>query len=80
MQLVPIALGKKQVITYVTFQNKCSKVCTKYVSSIERRKNYSNKWIAGTESVCASNVRDHAQNDQHTQAMHVLRRDYAKAS
>lgn len=58
---------------------KC-KICTRYELSIDRRKKYSNKWIVGTESVCASNVRDRAQNEQHTHAIHLLRKDQAKAS
>ena len=56
---------------------KC-KVCTRFQLSIQGRKNFSNKWIIGVESVRASNVQDHAQNDQH--AMHLLRlwfRDWA---
>ena len=57
---------------------KC-KVCTKFESKIEGRKNFSNKWIVGAESVRASNVRDHAQNDQHAQSMILLKKDKAKA-
>ena len=57
---------------------KC-KVCTRFQSSIQGRKNFSNKWIVGAESVCASNVRDHAQNNQHAHAMHLLKKDQAVA-
>ena len=55
------------------------KVCTKFQSSIQDRKNFSNKWIVGAESVRASNVRDHTQNDQHTHVMHLLKKDQAVA-
>ena len=38
---------------------KC-KVCLKYKSRIESRRNYSDKWLVGVESVRTSNIRDHA--------------------
>ena len=52
--------GKKVVV-----QLKC-KVCSDFVEKIRGRKNFSEKWIVGADSVRVSNVRDHAQNDQHT--------------
>ena len=52
--------GKKVVV-----QLKC-KVCSGFVEKIRGRKNFSEKWIVGADSVRVSNVRDHAQNDQHT--------------
>ena len=39
-------------------------VCTKFVDKIRGRKNFSDKWICGADSVRTSNVRDHAHNDQ----------------
>ena len=47
---------------------KC-KVCLKYKSRIESRRNYSDKWLVGAESVRTSNIRDHAHSDQHLYAM-----------
>lgn len=47
---------------------KC-KVCLKYKSRIEHRRNYSNKWLVGAESIRTSNIRDHARSDQHLYAM-----------
>ena len=45
------------------------KVCKERISC---RKNFSSKWIIGADSVRVSNVRDHAQNDQHTHVMCLL--------
>ena len=47
---------------------KC-KVCLKYKSRIESKRNYSDKWLVGAESVRTSNIRDHARSDQHLYAM-----------
>ena len=47
---------------------KC-KVCTKFVDKIRGRKNFSDKWICGADSVRTSNVRDHAHNDMHIHAV-----------
>ena len=47
---------------------KC-KVCLKYKSRIESRRNYSDKWLVGAESIRTSNIRDHARSDQHLYAM-----------
>ena len=57
---------------------KC-KVCTKFESKIEGRKNFINKWILGAESARASNVRDHAQNDKHAHSMALLNKENAVA-
>ena len=65
--------GGKNVVVKL----KC-KVCTAFKSKIEGRKNFSSKWIEGADSVRLSNVRDHAQNDQHTHAMHLLKIQHAK--
>ncbi len=66
--------GKK-----VVEKMKC-KVCTKFQPSIEGRKNYSSKWIIGADSIRASNVKDHAKNDQHTHAMMLLTKEKARAA
>ena len=52
---------------------KCG-VCVKFQSSIERRRNYSDKWISGADSVRTSNIRDHAKTDQHKHAMMLLKK------
>jgi len=63
--------GKK-----VVAQLKC-KACTEFVERIRGRKNFSDKWIAGADSVRISNVRDHAKNDQHTHAMALMKKQRA---
>ena len=69
-----ILAGKR----YVT-KLKC-RICRKYNSSIIGRRNYSDKWIEGAESVRTTNIRDHSKSDQHVHAMNLYKRDMAKAS
>ena len=57
---------------------KC-RVCTKYRDRILGRKNFSDKWISGADSVRTTNVLDHAKSDQHVHAMNLLRREQAQA-
>lgn len=57
---------------------KC-RVCTKYRDRILGRKNFSDKWISGADSVRTTNVLDHAKSDQHVHAMNLLRRKQAQA-
>jgi len=57
---------------------KC-KVCTKHKARISGRKHFSNKWIEGAESVRTSNIRDHANADQHIHAMEIQQREQAQA-
>ena len=40
-------------------------VCTKYKERIWSRRNSSDRWLIGAESVRNSNIRDHAVSDQH---------------
>ena len=47
---------------------RCS-ICTKFKTGIVTRRNFSERWIAGAESVRNSNIRDHARSDQHTHTM-----------
>ena len=42
------------------------------------RRNYSDKWISGAESVQNSNIRDHSTSDQHKHAMLLLKRAQAR--
>ena len=56
----------KKVVTKL----KC-KICTKFKARINGRKHFSNKWIEGADSIKTSNIRDHANADQHIQAMEL---------
>ena len=58
---------------------RCS-TCTKFKMEIVSRRNFSERWIAGAESVRNSNIRDHARSDQHIHTMNLLKREQAKAS
>ena len=55
--------GGKRVVSKL----KC-KICEKFVSKICGRKHFSDKWIVGADSVRSSNIKDHAECDQHTEA------------
>ena len=55
------------------------KVCIKYQLSIESRRNYSDKWILGADSIRNSNIRNHARSDQHAHAMLLLRKSQAQS-
>ena len=66
--------GRKKIVDKL----KC-KLCTKFESKIEGRENFSNQWILAADSVRASNVRDHAQNDQHAHSMALLKKENAVA-
>ena len=52
--------GAKKIVAKL----KC-KVCVKFESKIAGRRNYSNKWIVGADSVRTSNIKEHARTDQH---------------
>ena len=58
---------------------KC-KVCTEFVDSIRGRKHFSEKWIAGADSLQISNVRDHAQNDQQAHAMSLVKKKRSQSA
>ena len=47
---------------------------------IRGRRNFSDKWICGADSIRTSNVRDHARNDMHSHAMSLLQKERADAS
>lgn len=53
------------------------KACVRFQSKIEGRRNYSDKWISGADSVRNSNIKDHSGSDQHTHAMMLLRKEQA---
>ena len=67
--------GRKSLVSKL----RCT-VCTKFKATIESRRNFSEKWLLGAESVRTSNIRDHAKADQHTQAMNLLKREHARVS
>ena len=66
--------GRKSLVSKL----RCT-VCTNK-ASIEPRRNFSEKWLLGAESVRTSNIRDHAKADQHIQAMNLLKREHARVS
>ena len=67
--------SKKKIVTKL----RCA-VCSKFKTSIATRRNFSEKWLLGAESVRTSNIRDHAKADQHTHAMTLLKREHARKS
>ena len=62
---------------YVTRLN-CT-ICAKYKLRIMGRWNYSDRWIAGVDSLRTSYIRDHAHSDQHEHAMSLLLKEKAVA-
>jgi hypothetical protein len=46
---------------------KC-RICAKYKHRIVGRKNFSDKWVSGADSVRTTNLLDHAKSDQHVHA------------
>ena len=61
------------------FVNKLScTVCKKFKTKICGTRNFSYKWIDGAESIRTSNIKDHAQSQQHDNAMALLKREQAK--
>ena len=63
--------GKKAVVAL-----RCS-VCCRFKERIESSRNFSNKWIVGTDSLRTSNIRDHARTNQHCMAMNLLEKEHA---
>ena len=46
-------------------------MCIRYKSRIESRRNFSDKWLLGADSVRTSNIRDYTRSDQHIHAMSI---------
>ena len=67
--------GMKKVVAKL----KC-KVCSEFADNIRGRKNFSEKWIAGADSVRISNVRDHSRNDQDAHAMSLLKKQRSQSA
>ena len=53
--------------------------CAQFAERIRGRRNFSENWIVGADSVCTSNIRDHDRNDQHTHAMSLLNKQRAES-
>ena len=57
-----------------------AKVCVKFQPKIAGRRNYSNKWIVGADSLRTSNIKDHARTDQHNHAMLLLKKEQSSSA
>ena len=54
-------------------------MCIQYQSSVKGRRNYSDKWVLGADSVRTSNIQDHSCSEQHAHAMLLLIKSQAQA-
>ena len=70
---------EKDDVKTVVAKLKC-KVCTEFIDKIRGRKNFSEKWIVGADSVRVSNVYDHAKNEQPTHAMSFLKKHRSEST
>ena len=82
-----VSEGGKKVVQRL----KCL-VCSKFKASIRGRRNFNDRWIVGADSVRTSidirieylwyqpNVKDHAESDQHTHAMQLLKKEQGIAA
>lgn len=52
-------------------------VCSKFKVILPKRRNFSEKWLWGAESVRTSNIRDHTKADEHA---HAMKREHARKS
>ena len=66
--------GRKNIVTKL----RCS-VCAKFKTRIAPRRNISEQWLRGVESVHTSNSHDHARADQHIYANHAAVTAYIAA-
>ncbi len=55
------------------------RVCTKFKNKICSRKNYSDNWVSGANSVRTTDIIDHAKSDQHWHAMNFQRKEQVQA-
>ena len=62
--------------TKVVRKLKCS-VCNKFRLRIIHKRNFSDRWITGADSIRTSNIRDHATSEQHGHAMSLLSKEQA---
>ena len=56
----------------------CVSLCKQFKNSISSTRNFSDKWIDGADSIRTSNIKDHAQSQQHVNAMQLFSREHAK--
>ena len=59
--------------TKVVKKLKCT-VCTMFYSCILCKRNFSDQWISGADSVRISNICDHPSSNQHSHAMALLQK------
>ena len=55
---------------------KCA-VCAIFKERLKTDRNFNDSWIVGAKSVKTSNIRDHAQSDQHKHSMALLQKQQA---
>ena len=55
---------------------KCT-VCRKFKDAIRHRRNFNEHWVTGANTMKTSNIRDHAQSEQHVYAMALLAKERA---
>ena len=55
---------------------KCT-VCLKSRSNILHKRNFSNSWLLGADSIRTSNMRDHTHSKQHVHAINLLEKERA---
>ena len=60
--------------TKVVRKLKCT-VCLKFRSNILHKRNFSDRWPLGADSVRTSNIRDHTRSEQHAHAMNLLEKE-----
>ena len=69
--------GRRRIATKL----QCSiHVRAKFKRSIATCRNFSPRWLDGADFVRTDSIPDHAKADQHVHAMHLLRREQARAS
>ena len=56
---------------------KC-RICDKFKERIIGRRNFSQKWVDGADSVRTTNIRDHTKSEQHCHAMNLERKSAAQ--
>ncbi|XP_065892470.1 zinc finger protein 862-like [Dysidea avara] len=56
-----------------------STICKKFQARIVGKRNFSDRWITGAESIRTSNIRDHAHSEQHVHAMMLLHQEIQRA-
>lgn len=55
-------------------------MCVRFRSHILYKRNFSDQWISSADSVCTSNICDHATSKQHSDTMTLLQKEAASAA